>query len=373
METSNNIKVKSKKARFSKCVNAHRRKVMSFLTKNVGKSHINKFSSVATDIKISKILIVRPNHRLGNMILTTPLIQEVIDTFPNCEIDLLAKGRVAPIVFREYENIKDFILLPRKPFSELIKYCLVWLKVKNRKYDLVINAVKGSSSGKLLTKISNSRYKVFGEIEDEVIDKTSDNYHIAKNPIYNLREYLSVIGINRDNKEIASLDIKLKASELSYGANILKDTFNNENKTISIFTYATGSKCYTKSWWNKFYTLLKTTFIDYNILEILPVENISQIDFQAKTFYSNDIRKIGSVIANSVVFVGADSGIMHLASSTKTTTIGLFSKTKIEKYKPYGNGSFAINTQATNIKECVSQINDILNKDKVLTTNLFLH
>ena len=306
---------------------------MRALTENIGGSHVNTPVNLEATIEIKKILIIRPNHRLGNMILTTPLIQEVIETFPDCEIDVLAKGNLAPIVFSNYKNIKNIILLPRKPFSELIKYCLVWIKIKNRKYDLVINAVKGSSSGKLLTNISRSKYKVYGEIEEQTVDKTSDCYHMAKNPIYNLRNCLSSLGFKKNHNRIASLDLKFTDNEITKGESILIELVKNNKKTISIFTYATGSKCYSKLWWHDFYTQLKTSYKDYNIVEILPVENVSQIDFKAQTFYSKDIREIGSVIANTDLFIGADSGIMHLASSTKTTTVGLFSKTKIDKIK----------------------------------------
>jgi len=369
MDVSNQVKTKSKKKILLNHVNDYRRKIMGSLTANIGSSHVYTASSIEEQIEIKKILIIRPNHRLGNMILTTPLIQEVVETFPNCEIDFLSKGNIAPIVFSNYKNIKNFILLPRKPFNELIKYCLVWLKVKNRNYDLVINAVKGSSSGKLLTKISNSKYKVFGEIEAHTIDKVSDSYHMAKNPIYNLRDYLSILGLNKNNDIIPSLDLKLTKNEIANGDSILKDIVQNNKKTISIFTYATGSKCYSKSWWNSFYTQLKTCYKDYNIVEILPVEYVSQINFETQTFYSRDIREIASVIANTELFIGADSGIMHLASATKTTTVGLFSKTNIERYKPYNNKSIAINTKETSVDGCLKAINEILNSVRINGTN----
>ena len=34
-----------------------------------------------TKAEIKRILICRPNHRLGNLLLLTPLLQEVIETF----------------------------------------------------------------------------------------------------------------------------------------------------------------------------------------------------------------------------------------------------------------------------------------------------
>jgi predicted Rossmann-fold nucleotide-binding protein len=59
-------------------------------------------------------------------------------------------------------------------------------------------------------------------------------------------------------------------------------------------------------------------------LIVLPVENVSQIGFKAPTFYSKDVREIGALMANTEVFIGGDSGIMHLASASKVSTVGLF-------------------------------------------------
>jgi ADP-heptose:LPS heptosyltransferase len=60
------------------------------------------------------------------------------------------------------------------------------------------------------------------------------------------------------------------------------------------------------------------------------------------TFYSKDIREIGAVIANTEIFIGADSGIMHLASASLTPTVGLFSRPNQVTYAPYNNDSTAI-------------------------------
>lgn len=320
-----------------------RRDIMPRLTKNIGKNHFRKIDrNKKTEIR--KVLIVRPNHRLGNLLLTTPLVQEIIDTFPNCEIDILAKGTLPPVVFKNYDNISSYIVLPRKPFKEIIKYIRVWISTRQKGYDLVINAVKGSSSGKLLTKFAKAKYKIFGEFDEGYKVRQVDHEHIAKNPIYNLRHYLEKIGYHSRNTKIPILDLKLDEIEVFYGHNILSELVDNSKKTICIFTYATGAKCYSKTWWLTLYSKLKKAFPEFNIIEILPIENVSQIDFKAPTFYSKDIREITAVIGNSEVFLGADSGIMHLASSSLTPTIGLFSITDIDTYGPYNHNNVAINT-----------------------------
>jgi ADP-heptose:LPS heptosyltransferase len=66
------------------------------------------------------------------------------------------------------------------------------------------------------------------------------------------------------------------------------------------------------------------------------------------------------VIANSALFIGADSGIMHLASSSHAPTVGLFSITNPEAYGPYGGKSIGIDTSRMAIDECLTTINKII-------------
>ena len=100
---------------------------------------------------------------------------------------------------------------------------------------------------------------------------------------------------------------------------------------------------------------------DYNLLEILPVENVSQIGFRAASFYSKNIREIGAVLANTTLFIGADSGIMHLANAAHTTTLGLFSASSLQKYEPYCNGSQGVDTNViVNFNQYIQLIDGIL-------------
>ena len=65
-------------------------------------------------------------------------------------------------------------------------------------------------------------------------------------------------------------------------------------------------------------------------------------------------------MANCELIVAADSGMMHLASASKTPTIGLFSVTKPEVYAPYGNGSTFIDTDNQTQMEIINAIDHIL-------------
>jgi len=345
-----------------KKVNVFRRIVTHGLTKNIGSSQKNYKIDLTQKIEIKRVLISRPNHRLGNLLLITPLVQDVITTFPDCKIDLFVKGGLAPIVFKNYTNINYIIELPKKPFKDLIVYFKVWLKIKKQKYDIVINVDKNSSSGRLSAQFADAKYKFFGEVDENMPLKYSDYEHIAKYPVYEFRSFLTKLGFTENENPVPSLDLKLSVSEINDGQNIVKGLIKNEKETICIFTYATSDKCYSTTWWEEFYDRLKTEYQDYNIIEILPVENISQIGFKATTFYSKDVREIASVIANTILFIGADSGIMHLASAAKTPTIGLFSRQNINMYKPYNNNSVAIDTNTGDKEDWVKTINAVIAK-----------
>lgn len=346
---------------FKVWINQKRRVIMHNITKRVGSSYVEPTAEVGKRITIKTVLIIRPNHRLGNQLLTTPLVQEVEHTFPNCKIDLFVKGGVAYPVFKNYKSIDKIYQLPRKPFSNLFKYLMCWVSIKRKKYDMVINGDKDSSSGRLLTNLAKAPLKVFGDVHEDIQNTYSDYLHISKYPVYNLRRYLSKLGYSEEKKPLPVLNLKLSETEVKKGIEILNRLIKNKKPTICIYTNATGNKCYSEAWWESFYLKLQDEFSEtYNIIEMLPIENISKINFKAPHFYSKDIREMGGIIANTSVFIAADNGVMHLASAALTPTVGLFSRDNQAIYGPYGNGSIALYTKVKTQNDCLATIQNLL-------------
>ena len=69
-------------------INAYRRKGTKIITQFFLKTKPLKVSEKPI---INKILISRPNHRLGNQLLITPLIQEIKHQFPDAKIYLFTR------------------------------------------------------------------------------------------------------------------------------------------------------------------------------------------------------------------------------------------------------------------------------------------
>ena len=343
-------------------INKLRRLLMRSLTKDVGTRHINKKGEGDTNASIKKILISRPNHRLGNQLLLTPLIDELEATFPGCTIDVFVRGGLAHVLFKNFASVDGVFKLPKRPLKEIMGYLKAWNSVSKANYDLAINVARGSSSGRMSIQRAKARYKFFGDLPEAGKAKYPDYMHMAKHPVYVLRTEIDALGFNVQNGPVPVMDLRLDAAELANAKAALDKLVPADKKTISIFTYATGSKCYTPEWWLPVYEKLKARFPDYNIVEVLPAENVSQINYAAPTFYSHDVREIAALIANTAVFIGADSGIMHLASAAKASTVGLFSVTDATKYGPYGNDSIAVNTNETDADALVDVVSGVLAK-----------
>jgi heptosyltransferase-3 len=330
-----------------KRVNNIRRKLLGRLTRRLGSSTTQPVRGELSEIK--RILVSRPNHRLGNLLMITPLLRELSEMFPTAKVDLLVGGRVAPTLFRYYKNVDAIYSLPRKPLRSLLQYVRGWTSIRRRRYDLAINVIENSSSGRISVVLANARLKFLGEIDDDVRTKYPDHEHMAKKPVYGLREFVRRLGFNVIRKPVPVLDIMLTPEEIAAGAQELRILTGNRRRTIALYTYATGTKCYNKAWWSQAFTKFRDHFLQFNIIEILPVENVSLIDFQAPSFYSKDLRQIASLIHNVEVFIGADSGMVHLASAAQGRVIGLFKFDNMETYRPYNDGSIGVNTNDTDL------------------------
>jgi heptosyltransferase III len=343
---------------FKKRINNFRRKLMRKLTQDLSTDVSVEVTVDAAEIK--RILICRPNHRLGNMLLITPLVQEIMTTFPSAKIDLMVKGGAAHVIFKNYPSIGSIIQLPKKAFTQPLAYLRSWASLKKSPYDIVINAVRGSSSGRLATKYATARFRFFGYEDDSLQLTYSDYRHIAKYPVYNVRHFLKRLGLSKNEHPVAPLDIKLTDAEIVTGKKLLSELVPNTEKIIGLYTFATGDKCYPPSWWMPFFERLKSEFPDYAFMEILPVENVSQINFTAPAYYSKDVREMCGVMANLTAVIASDSGIMHLAAASQIPTIGLFSVTHPATYQPYGNNSTGIDTNQTDTQGCMAILRTIL-------------
>ena len=313
------------------------------------------------DPNIKKILISRPNHRLGNQLLMLPLVKELENKFPEAELYLFTKGTLSKVIFKEFSSVKGHFNLPKKHYSELFSYLKVWFQLAFTRFDLCVNTEINSSSGRLSCILPKSKYVINHEYNPDEFGIDAYKFkHIAIQPILRFRMFFKLK--NQINEDIPKLNIKTTLQEKKRGKEIIQQTKKRTDlKTICIFTNATGQKKYSSEWWFEFLKPFEESTVEYEIIELLPVENISQVNFKFPTIYSTDIREMAGIIENVDCFITADCGVMHLSSATSTPTVGLFKFMNIDNYRPYGGKNFAIQTKNLSPKEVFQKFIELTN------------
>jgi heptosyltransferase III len=301
---------------------------------------------------IHRILVCRPNHRLGNTVLISPLLRELETMYPGAEIDILSAGCAAETLFRTRFQVRRIISLPRRiPRRPLHSIRLVRSVVRER-YDLAIDACLQSNMGRLLLGACTARFKIGFPYAAENGSPLAA-YHQSCPTHFALRN-VHLLRVARGMARAQSwpaLNVGLEPMERNRGKVVLNAILEqpadstDTRPVLGIFANATGDKRYPETWWQEFIAVLRQRHPDVRIVDILAEHGLSQLPGTPHPFYSRNLRKLAAVLANLDGFISADCGVMHLASAVGAPTLGLFSRDNSDKYAPYGGTNHAIDTQ----------------------------
>jgi heptosyltransferase-3 len=318
---------------------------------------------------IHRILVLRPNHRLGNILLITPLIIELERTFPGAEIDVLAAGASALEVLANFSCVRRIYTLPHYLILHLPHVVKTIVPLRYARYDLVVDPIANSHSNRLLLFWMKARRAIGipatlpAHINSHVNwarVMPSAPQHFATLPVFLVRHALASAH-EVDETHYPPLDIRLNQTERRDGQHILKALLKKQSITpgsiiIGVFADASGAKRLAESWWLRFLGVLTQYHSEYAIVEIVPIDRYSRFGDRFPTYYSSSLRKLASVISNLTCFISADGGVMHLACASGTPTIGLFSVTDSAKYEPYGPHNQSLNVAGKNPEEVAQSV-----------------
>lgn len=308
------------------------RRLLPPQTNLVGASELPAFG-------IQRILVCRPNHRLGNTLLLTPLLVEMEKRFPGAEVDLLSAGPAAPSIFRGFDIVGDCVTLDRRAARRPLATFSALRKLRSRRYDLVIDAAAGSSSGRFASALVKARFQLR-------VDSVPDGEkvaHLAARPVHALRWALGA----QDDATVPSLDLRLTDTERRYGRDALSRVLGGGGgehapRVLAIFPNATGSKRLAPEWWSEFILEFVARHGHARIVELVSADGLSRLGGGYPTYYTSDARKLAAFIEAAGAYLSADCGVMHLAAATTATTVGLFGRTDPARYAPYGRNNLAV-------------------------------
>jgi len=303
---------------------------------------------------IHRVLVCRPNHRLGNSVLISPLIAEIEALYPGAEIDILG-SHAAECLYASRFSVHTVFVLPSKIARHLWLSAGVLRALRRGRYDLAIDACNGSQSGRIVLALAQARYKL--GFPDPKRNPASAWHalawpdHLAHRSVFLLRQAYGVA----KQPDYPPLNLDLTLEEKRAAASVMATLCGGGRAqcgaTVAIFPNATGAKCYGDDWWRSFVDTFQSLCPQVRLVDLLAAHGRSQLGSRLPPFYSRNLRRMAAMMACMDGVISADCGVMHLASASGTPTLGLFSVTDPAKYAPYGGANAALDTHGMDAAE----------------------
>lgn len=295
------------------------------------------------------ILICRPNTRLGNTLLMTPLLEEIEATLPAARVEILTACPAAPEVFREFPSVRRVHQLPFRGVRHPLRHLLTLLRVRRTRYDILIDPCPRSWTSGFLTRWLAAGLKLgFASAHksrgtDISIPFEGAPVHMGSYPVYLLRRGLLELDEDPARAETPKLDIRLTAAERRAGKEELGRLlgFGHCGPVVAVAAHATGAKRFSVEWWRRMIASLRTRLPAATVLEIRPPSGVAALP-ELPAYSSRRVREVAAVLEAADCFVCADSGLMHLGAATDTITVGLFKVTEPRLYAPRRGASCAL-------------------------------
>lgn len=258
--------------------------------------------------------------RIGDAVLSSGLIKRLADEIPNARFTIVA-GPVAAPLFRDVPNLDAVILFEKNKSGG--HWFALWRQVRNRNWGLVVD-LRGSAISQFLSKKRRAVHRKGGPVVHKVLEAA---------------RVLKIEDEPADPFLFTSPETEAEAAALTAG-------------TGPILAIAPAANWVGKTWpLERFSQIAMRLLREGGPLEggrlmllggpddqkltqgfrdVIPRDRI--IDLVGKA----DLLTAYACLKQARLFIGADSGTMHLAAAAGAPTLGLFGPSDETLYAPWG-------------------------------------
>jgi heptosyltransferase III len=293
--------------------------------------------------QIHSVLIGRINGRLGNTLFLTPMIERLHALLPQARIDLALSYPNAPVLLAGLPGVRQIILFPHKGRGLITGYWRALRQLRATHYDLAIDPTPFSTSGRLILSLTRARFRLGFSLPSQwaalthAVPLPAATMHQGRQPAYLLTTALGAawdpaamrLWLPLRAEEIATARAAIEAALRAVNASATA-----ERPLVGYFGHATGLKQLPPAWWVRFWQAFLALQPQAIPVEFLPGSATPPTVAGFATVHLASQRQLTAAISTLQLFVSADAGPMHLASTTDTPTMGLFQVTDCALYGP---------------------------------------
>jgi heptosyltransferase-3 len=289
---------------------------------------------------IDKILLVRPNFRIGDSLLATPAIFMFRKNFPRAKIDFVG-GPVSRVLFENLPIDHHYQTTRRFPDASWAYFGLL-RQIRSVGYDLAVEvSVSQSAMGAFIVGLSGSRLRVGRKGRRDFWFNVKIPKPAESNKYQAVQIFLASVGLKGDILP----SMVLSAEERDAGLKrIVGLTVKGQGPIVGVFV---GARISRGKGWPKEYFLELIHDLHAHGLKVvvfLGPEEKSSIDFFRQSLksdvalvYEPSLRVFAGMISACQLFVTCDSGPMHLACALRVRTVAIFQKPDFNRWGPPSN------------------------------------
>ncbi|UZH09903.1 glycosyltransferase family 9 protein [Halomonas sp. BDJS001] len=291
-------------------------------------------------VGIEKILIIRPNFRLGNALISTPAIDAFRERFPSARIDYLATDKTWPLL--QQRPVNHFYLLSREAILRPWQCVTLLRRLRAQRYDLAVQVSGGSTSGFIVTRLIGARYSMGarkGHQRWYSIEAEGKSSH-AYDAIVNLTRPLGVACRNRPLLQLTEQERDQAMTKIRQLVSLHSDQ-TADTDFIALFVGGHQNKRWPLAFWLMLIDAMEACKIRYAVFLgpeefrlLAPIEQRLMLSRYGSLCPPLPIRHFAAVLERARLFVTPDSGPMHLAAALDVATISLVRQKKSLAFVP---------------------------------------
>ena len=278
-----------------------------------------------------KILIIRQDNRIGNILFTTSLIK-LIHQHTNVSPDIIVGEKFSELLANN-QSIENIYIYKQKQFLRYPWQFFKFLKIlKNQEYDLVIDCKSSFSfNNAFLTLFTNARQKIgfTNSLSHSYLDYSIDlnNDEAMHESVYLAQPFISYFKLN------------CAVPAMSYNlGHVMQNKINNSMlKIVGIHIGGRNEKSICPQRVNKICEALQSchtkVLIIYGPDEIEKVNRIINRSNLIKVF-PESMDQLARTINSTDMFITPDTGPLHIASALNKRIIAVFNTNNQVRYGP---------------------------------------
>ena len=284
---------------------------------------------------------------------STPLIQQVRELLPRATIDVAIAYPQAADLLGQLPGVRRVITFPYKGVQMVWRYLLAVARVRARHYDLAIDPMPNSTSGRIILSLCRARFRLgFASNHQWVrlthaVPESEAPAHRAMQPVFLLHQALGVTHRPGDVRLWNPFDSEERAAGRQVIAAALEARGIDPAgaQTVGFFGYATGLKTVDRQYWGAFWAAFLHLAPEAVPVEFLPTPDSQPMDPRFASLHVRTPRRLAAALSGPRMFISADTGPMHLASSTSVPTVALFRASDPALYGPLKPCDLALDIQ----------------------------